>query len=376
MNWLFPVGAAVAAVIGYEWTRKKLEGDVTHVPLGQSTTALGQQAQAAAMSFHPASGPMATADVQRTLNALGADPPLAVDGVEGSKTTAAVKAFQAKTNLTVDGVVGPQTAAALRLAASQSGVATSGAFVGQDASNPYGDNTGDLGFEDASAMSFGDMAPPDTSVPDYRQLYMQGAFTGPDYGMSLNQSYDPSYGQAPAIMMPGGDGGYGPPMGGDGGWGYGPPMGGDGGWGYGAPQPDYSQAFSDIAQQQSDYAQAQQQMMQQMQDQQAQMMQQMQQQMQDQMSQLSQQQMDARRAAAAADRANRQRAAQQQRQQRGQPGSTYRGQPRGGQPGGQPGGGGQQQPGQCPQGQKWSTWYQKCVPSGGGGFNLFAHGNP
>ena len=50
--------------------------------------------------------------VQIALNARGYGP-LVVDGIQGPKTTAAIKEFQAKAGLAVDGIVGPKTAAAL-----------------------------------------------------------------------------------------------------------------------------------------------------------------------------------------------------------------------------------------------------------------------
>ena len=53
-----------------------------------------------------------TRGVQDALNALGYGP-LAVDGIAGPKTTAAVRAFQHDHRLTVDGVVGPVTRGAL-----------------------------------------------------------------------------------------------------------------------------------------------------------------------------------------------------------------------------------------------------------------------
>jgi HK97 family phage prohead protease len=53
-------------------------------------------------------------DLQSRLNALGAKPPLKVDGIFGPKTLAAVKAFQRSHGLKVDGLVGPKTTAALR----------------------------------------------------------------------------------------------------------------------------------------------------------------------------------------------------------------------------------------------------------------------
>jgi peptidoglycan hydrolase-like protein with peptidoglycan-binding domain len=53
-------------------------------------------------------------DLQSRLNALGAKPPLKVDGIFGPKTLAAVKAFQKSHGLKVDGLVGPKTTASLR----------------------------------------------------------------------------------------------------------------------------------------------------------------------------------------------------------------------------------------------------------------------
>ena len=53
-------------------------------------------------------------DLQSRLNALGAKPPLKVDGIFGPKTLAAVRAFQKSHGLKVDGLVGPKTTAALR----------------------------------------------------------------------------------------------------------------------------------------------------------------------------------------------------------------------------------------------------------------------
>lgn len=50
--------------------------------------------------------------IQAALNARGFGP-LVVDGINGPKTIAAVKAFQAKAGLVVDGIAGPKTVAAL-----------------------------------------------------------------------------------------------------------------------------------------------------------------------------------------------------------------------------------------------------------------------
>lgn len=51
--------------------------------------------------------------VQASLNALGADPPLVLDGLDGRDTRFAVRNFQRKHGLVVDGDAGPKTCAAL-----------------------------------------------------------------------------------------------------------------------------------------------------------------------------------------------------------------------------------------------------------------------
>lgn len=58
-------------------------------------------------------------DVQRSLNTLGWQPPLKVDGIIGPKTRAAVRAFQSSQHLVVDGIPGPATRAALSSALTQ-----------------------------------------------------------------------------------------------------------------------------------------------------------------------------------------------------------------------------------------------------------------
>jgi len=65
------------------------------------------------------------AAVQAKLNSLGANPQLVVDGQNGPKTIAAVKAFQNAKGLVADGVVGPMTLAALGLGSSGSTSASS-----------------------------------------------------------------------------------------------------------------------------------------------------------------------------------------------------------------------------------------------------------
>lgn len=51
--------------------------------------------------------------LQSALNVLGASPKLNTDGIYGSKTKDAVKAFQAASHLYVDGIAGPKTLAAI-----------------------------------------------------------------------------------------------------------------------------------------------------------------------------------------------------------------------------------------------------------------------
>ena len=53
--------------------------------------------------------------LQESLNDLGADPKLIVDGRYGPKTRQAVKALQAAAGLKIDGIAGPVTEAALKL---------------------------------------------------------------------------------------------------------------------------------------------------------------------------------------------------------------------------------------------------------------------
>jgi lysozyme family protein len=64
----------------------------------------------------PAAPPMGVHDaeaLQAALNALGADPPLDVDGNLGRMTRRAVEAFQTNAGLEVDGLAGPATWAAI-----------------------------------------------------------------------------------------------------------------------------------------------------------------------------------------------------------------------------------------------------------------------
>lgn len=60
------------------------------------------------------------ADIQRALNAHGAD--LAVDGITGPRTHAAIRAFQREAGLAVDGIAGQRTLAALGLAGTHDAV--------------------------------------------------------------------------------------------------------------------------------------------------------------------------------------------------------------------------------------------------------------
>jgi peptidoglycan hydrolase-like protein with peptidoglycan-binding domain len=66
------------------------------------------------------------AAVQSKLNALGANPPLTVDGSWGPKSKAALIAFQQSKGLTADGIPGPITLNALGIPGAASGGTTSG----------------------------------------------------------------------------------------------------------------------------------------------------------------------------------------------------------------------------------------------------------
>jgi putative chitinase len=63
-----------------------------------------------------AGGPRGTVWVQQSLDTLGTEPPLVVDGSYGPATVAAVRAFQLAHGITVDGKVGPQTIATIEQA--------------------------------------------------------------------------------------------------------------------------------------------------------------------------------------------------------------------------------------------------------------------
>jgi hypothetical protein len=60
--------------------------------------------------------------VQESLNLLGAEPPLVVDGVYGPRTRQAVLVFQTRERLDIDGVVGAQTVKALDDARKRAGI--------------------------------------------------------------------------------------------------------------------------------------------------------------------------------------------------------------------------------------------------------------
>ena len=59
--------------------------------------------------------PMSVLQVQQALNAINPEYHLVEDGVNGPKTTNAVKSYQANKHLSVDGIPGPQTWKALRV---------------------------------------------------------------------------------------------------------------------------------------------------------------------------------------------------------------------------------------------------------------------
>jgi peptidoglycan hydrolase-like protein with peptidoglycan-binding domain len=67
------------------------------------------QIRSGAATMHRGMGGPSVMDVQRMLNAQGANPPLAVDGKFGPKTEAALKAFQSANGVQQTGVLGQQT---------------------------------------------------------------------------------------------------------------------------------------------------------------------------------------------------------------------------------------------------------------------------
>lgn len=89
--------------------------DLNRARTGAWTTTSGQTSTTATVSATNSWG-YSVAQIQRLLNANGAA--LVVDGIQGSRTTAAVKAFQAGHGLAVDGIVGPVTWAALNSTSS------------------------------------------------------------------------------------------------------------------------------------------------------------------------------------------------------------------------------------------------------------------
>jgi peptidoglycan hydrolase-like protein with peptidoglycan-binding domain len=118
-----------------------IAGPQTKAALAQTTPAMWNAAIARTPAPPPAVTPIAPAaaaihvvtmkDVQNALNALGARPPLTVDGIAGPLTKAQITLFQQSKwgkGLKVDGIAGPQTKAALEtaLAAKQHGQVAAG----------------------------------------------------------------------------------------------------------------------------------------------------------------------------------------------------------------------------------------------------------
>src|ERR1700690_133990 len=111
-------------------------GDVMGLPMRKAVeAALGSRAAGAApVASHPIvqqansayvhqlaqqASQLPVTDVvsmQRALNAIGAKPPLKLDGIIGKKTTAQIKAFQISQGLVADGIAGPKTLTALQAA--------------------------------------------------------------------------------------------------------------------------------------------------------------------------------------------------------------------------------------------------------------------
>ena len=77
------------------------------------TTSSGPAAAIRTPIAQSPNGPNAVIWVQATLNTLGAQPVLNVDGVMGPRTRAAIYAWQARSNLVANGALSPATVAAL-----------------------------------------------------------------------------------------------------------------------------------------------------------------------------------------------------------------------------------------------------------------------
>jgi len=66
----------------------------------------------------PAAGTMSVAEIQVASHRLGASSTLAINGLGGDVATTSINASQARAGLAVDGIVGPGTAAAIEEALS------------------------------------------------------------------------------------------------------------------------------------------------------------------------------------------------------------------------------------------------------------------
>jgi peptidoglycan hydrolase-like protein with peptidoglycan-binding domain len=82
-------------------------------PVSTQATVVSPVVRPAPVAVSTSSGNASIAAIQSRLNALGANPPLAVDGISGPKTLAAIKVFQSANGIIPDGIVGPITQAAL-----------------------------------------------------------------------------------------------------------------------------------------------------------------------------------------------------------------------------------------------------------------------
>ena len=100
--------------------RRRLRGRGGAAVLLASLTVFTAGAVAAPAPTGERVAPAVSADTVRAVQqALG----IAVDGIYGPQTTAAVKRFQRANGLTVDGIAGPQTLAALGIAGSRASAA-------------------------------------------------------------------------------------------------------------------------------------------------------------------------------------------------------------------------------------------------------------
>ena len=166
MNPLVPIGLA-AGLVGIYAYKKKQDRKTGAAAHGVMTASSSASAPTIAASWH--SGALSVAEVQHALNQLGAQPPLAEDGVAGPRTIAAVKSFQSQAGITVDGIVGPETTTALQHALGGSHLAA-GYFEIDDEDYDEGDLYDDDGVPVGASFAVSGFADSDWSAPDVGEI--------------------------------------------------------------------------------------------------------------------------------------------------------------------------------------------------------------